>query len=666
MAGKPSKKGRNPGVVDKWLDDLQLYRKNVAYDETCLFRAVSEQLFECQIFHERVRKDCIDYGRKHPEIFKNLVDKEIDILTHLDLLEKHMVICGNVEIHLISRKYNRDILIFHANKQQVYDVTKLNIKRAPLMLCLMDEDHYDAVYKKHHIETAGFCQSLVYKVLYEEVFKISKVDSIVNAMLYEKTQVISQSELEEKHMSIDSSELLDNTVIAPFPFKVAKALDPTIYRNIEYDSWGEVRRELRLGDWYYGDDKLKMGTRCVLSDSISGELHDCYIQEILKQETKCVVYLTKIAERRIVDYADLSPESDAKPWPLPYRFSKNLVITNTTQLPPMDKIKSMRKKSKEKRQNKNVNDAKGPTNSEADSIDSLSAFVGVPLQMQTLNANTINNNVECGKVEVSTETTGLTLPPSEGLLTPVTPEINHYPQRYQWEPVHWPVPQAQYIAPDSSFYAQTGANPFVWPQGSPAPYYDCKPMVASTPVTPNVVPYHESNYPFYFNYQVEQYPMNSGSPTGTSPSVTPIKSVENNERIVETPQQMVQSPSVLNESTMSSSHCQTMPPQDSVPKMNVAYIPQGSQPMDLYHSVLPVPAGTPIIYAPIPPEGDMMVHTPPVNLYTPTTPVEMQYVHSQGYIYPSGPSIPGYSVYTPPFSYNSQGFVFPQASSPTK
>lgn len=68
------------------------------------------------------------------------------------------------------------------------------------------------------------------------------MDSIVNAMLYEKTQVISQSELEEKHMSIDGSDLLDNTVIAPFPFKVAKALDPTIYRNIEYDSWGEVRR----------------------------------------------------------------------------------------------------------------------------------------------------------------------------------------------------------------------------------------------------------------------------------------------------------------------------------------------------------------------------------------------------------------------------------------
>lgn len=41
---KITKRGRNPGAVDSWLDTLGLYRKNVAYDETCLFRAVSEQV----------------------------------------------------------------------------------------------------------------------------------------------------------------------------------------------------------------------------------------------------------------------------------------------------------------------------------------------------------------------------------------------------------------------------------------------------------------------------------------------------------------------------------------------------------------------------------------------------------------------------------------------
>lgn len=38
------KKGKNLAEVDNWLDTLGYYRKNVAYDETCLFRAVSEQV----------------------------------------------------------------------------------------------------------------------------------------------------------------------------------------------------------------------------------------------------------------------------------------------------------------------------------------------------------------------------------------------------------------------------------------------------------------------------------------------------------------------------------------------------------------------------------------------------------------------------------------------
>lgn len=45
MLGKTTKKARNLTEVDNWLDNLGYYRKNVAYDETCLFRAVSEQVF---------------------------------------------------------------------------------------------------------------------------------------------------------------------------------------------------------------------------------------------------------------------------------------------------------------------------------------------------------------------------------------------------------------------------------------------------------------------------------------------------------------------------------------------------------------------------------------------------------------------------------------------
>lgn len=110
--------------------------------------------------------------------------------------------------------------------------------------------------------------------MYEKIFDIANVSDIVNGMLYDKTYVISQTEqlTEPKKSKLEINNNLDFNLIslddkenskkggssgssgattltatqqvkiAPFPFKVAKALDSTIYRNIEYDSWTEVRR----------------------------------------------------------------------------------------------------------------------------------------------------------------------------------------------------------------------------------------------------------------------------------------------------------------------------------------------------------------------------------------------------------------------------------------
>ena len=34
--------------------------------------------------------------------------------------------------------------------------------------------------------------------------------------------------------------------ITPFPYKVAKALDPNIYRNIEFDIWNDYRKGISI------------------------------------------------------------------------------------------------------------------------------------------------------------------------------------------------------------------------------------------------------------------------------------------------------------------------------------------------------------------------------------------------------------------------------------
>ena len=45
----------------------------------------------------------------------------------------------------------------------------------------------------------------------------------------------------DKEFEGTAMEALTNFLI-PFPYKVAKALDPEIYRNIEYDVWTNERR----------------------------------------------------------------------------------------------------------------------------------------------------------------------------------------------------------------------------------------------------------------------------------------------------------------------------------------------------------------------------------------------------------------------------------------
>lgn len=43
-------------------------------------------------------------------------------------------------------------------------------------------------------------------------------------------------------LNVNSAKDLIDNGITPFPYKVAKALDPDIYRNIEFDVWTDMRR----------------------------------------------------------------------------------------------------------------------------------------------------------------------------------------------------------------------------------------------------------------------------------------------------------------------------------------------------------------------------------------------------------------------------------------
>ncbi|KAK9881067.1 hypothetical protein WA026_014412 [Henosepilachna vigintioctopunctata] len=641
MTQKLSKKGRNPGVVDNWLEALGYYRKNVAYDETCLFRAVSEQLFSIQIYHERIRTECIEYARKNVHEFLPLVDSEEELIDHIDKLEKHMVICGDFEVKMISKKYKCDVTVFDATAQQANHVVQKGQSKL-ILLCLMNEDHYDAVYQREHIVTAGVCQSIIYKLLYENVFKIPNVEDIVHGMLYDKTYITTQAELllddkneENDDTSDRNSDTLpkDNSLlsfnIAPFPFKVAKALDPSIYRNIEYDSWTEVRREMRLGDWYYGDDKLILGTRCVFNDDVNNESYDCYIQDIIKNQNRCVVYITKLAQKRIVNYTDLSPENGAKPWPLPYRFSKNLNISTATTILSLDKIKSHRRK-KEKNQSKSESSIHSNNSAVNDNLEhNVTAFVGAPLHMHS------PQNVQEEHNDVPTENNHETVSQESST-------------RYHWEAPYYSYPSMMTpVMPESFSWPPTPVSPGVFS-------FNVRPVMTPVSTTPNVMHYCDVNpspvynYPMeHFHYTYQTWANGEALQTPSSPHAPVLLDHNHNNKELRNCQKAPQEVNSLHGSY-----------QDPVPEnrqvleqqpMVCSPVPRVNHPMGVYSPVLPVPPCTPIIYSP---PAEIMVPTTPVPMYT--SPIEVPYIVPETYSYPPTPSTAWY-----PVGVNAQGFIFP-------
>ena len=70
ISKKPAKRVAEP--IDEWLQSEGFFRKHAPKDPTCLFRAVSEQVYLTQHFHIRVRGECVEFMRKNCHLFEKV------------------------------------------------------------------------------------------------------------------------------------------------------------------------------------------------------------------------------------------------------------------------------------------------------------------------------------------------------------------------------------------------------------------------------------------------------------------------------------------------------------------------------------------------------------------------------------------------------------------
>lgn len=145
-----------PDPFDKFLDKEGFYRKHTARDSSALFRVISEQLYDTQHYHERVRKDCINFMIKHRDQYECEIEEDFTKYTRkMAKLDSNGTV---LELRAMGSLFKRNILLYGPCDLGVWLVNEPEYKKPFLRVFQTYEGHFDSVYTKSLIIKAAFCQ----------------------------------------------------------------------------------------------------------------------------------------------------------------------------------------------------------------------------------------------------------------------------------------------------------------------------------------------------------------------------------------------------------------------------------------------------------------------------------------------------------------------------
>ncbi|KAG8144381.1 hypothetical protein E2320_012904 [Naja naja] len=319
-------------TMDEYLGSQGLYRKLTAKDATCLFRAISEQYVEGSF-------------------------------------EKYLQRLGNPKVRIFAFQ---------------------------ILLCCSSNGHYDSVYTKRFQANAAICQAVLYEILYENVFKVDEEELKTALEMFrngakknrnsasvgsedanfdclpdrasrnvlEKRYALKIKEFQlllEDWVSFDSAHpaeekckqvaeegkpavlLICSSSTSqppenprmPFPYKVLKALDPEIYRNIEFDVWLESRKELQKTDYLvFAGRQYYLGDKCQVRLETGEKYYNAHIQDV-GQDNMVTVFIEELAEKHVVPLVNLKPVTQVPPLPT-WNMMSNRKGGSYHKIPDMD------------------------------------------------------------------------------------------------------------------------------------------------------------------------------------------------------------------------------------------------------------------------------------------------------------------------------------------
>ncbi|NWS67142.1 OTUD4 protein, partial [Crotophaga sulcirostris] len=326
--------GGGDASMDGYLRSQGLYRKRVAKDGSCLFRAVAEQVLYSQSRHIDVRMACVDYIRKNREKFEAFIEGPFE--EYLKCLENPQEWVGQVEISALSLMYKKDFIIYREPNASPSHVTE-NGFSDKVLLCFSNGSHYDIVYPIEYSEKAALCQSLLYELLYEKVFDtdVKKIiEELSTAGVTEESNgssEVSASDSEDDNCRSKSTPVSDvnglkslsgnkhlksngNPSLLVLPKKVLKSLNPSVYRNVEYDVWLQSKWDQQKQDFSIAAGmQYSVGDKCKVRLDHNGKFYNAHIQEVCSENGPVVVFVEQLGAKHAVSLKSLKPLPQTSP-----------------------------------------------------------------------------------------------------------------------------------------------------------------------------------------------------------------------------------------------------------------------------------------------------------------------------------------------------------------
>ncbi|XP_034043541.1 putative bifunctional UDP-N-acetylglucosamine transferase and deubiquitinase ALG13 [Thalassophryne amazonica] len=302
--------------MDEFLSSLGLYRKMVARDASSLFRAVSEQFVEGSF------------------------EK------YLERLEDPKETVGQVEIKALSQLCRRCFVIYRFPGKPPTLISDEDFDDKVTLSCSIN-GHYDIVYPRSYPASAALCQSLLYELLYTQVFGLDEAE-LCQAMeafriggrryrnstsvcsdidagydmpedhgLREEQEVGGASEDKSRVLTDDgkvSAETMPSSRLC-LQYKVMKSLDGDVYRNLEFDVWQDTCKEMQKTDYMvFAGRQYFLGDKCQVRLEPKGKYYNAFIQEVGTHSSAVTVFIEELGEKHLVPLTDLKPVNPVPAW----------------------------------------------------------------------------------------------------------------------------------------------------------------------------------------------------------------------------------------------------------------------------------------------------------------------------------------------------------------